>query len=185
MKITMILADWESLVLVMRNFKAESMTLTHVVHLQKVSELIEEKIGEFAKKKTDLVQKGQDLIAEGQRGFDELRAKYIGQPTHPDVIAYTNGINQRIQTEINDKIRELEMEQREVEIPDNWFESLQNAYVRQAYFGEGGYLDNHLGRAAFVRTLQALQIPIETVEALDKERVTHEQFDPNEELKKD
>ena len=170
MEIKMIAADWESLIVLFRAFKADDMTLSQVVHLENVNELIQSQLKDYLKEKGELLAKAQIMIDAAKITMDKLRAKYIGQPDHPEILQFTNGFNAELDKDVNGRLEKLQMAEKDIEIQDNWIESLQKIYVRQAFFGDGGYHNNHLGRAAYVRTLKALGIPTEAVEEIDKER---------------
>jgi len=170
MQIKMKNMDWESLMVVTQSFKAKEMLISHVVYLEKMGDLIVDKLGKYLKEKTFLLDSGKEMVKKAQAKMQKLFEAHPDQQNHPEVVAYADEINEKLRLEINDKIAILDNEETELDIPDNWYQSLRLNYIKQVSFGDNGYLDNHLGRAAFVRTLKALEIPVEEVEIMDKEK---------------
>lgn len=169
MKVKMICADWESVLVLARSFKADKMTLSQVVHVEKASDFIREVLKDYLDRKGKLIEQAASIVKTAQERLAKIQVQHIGEPNHPELTKFSEETNALLDKEINSKIAEVETKEMEMDLQDNWFESLQNSFTRQAYFGEGGYKDNHFGRAAYVRTLKGLNIPVEEVEKMEAE----------------
>jgi hypothetical protein len=97
------------------------------------------------------------MSVSGQAKID-ARIKLLQNPNHPEVLSLVQELTEEIDKEVGTKIINLEMEKASIGIDNEWFETLQDAFLKYARFGEGGYMDNKAGRAAFVRTVKALEI---------------------------
>lgn len=165
MKIKMNNGDWESLVIVADNFKAEKMTLGDVVRLQKIQDFIKQQLANFLVKKSEIVIKGQAFVDQAHKQLEEIKARHPFEPNHQEIVDFSNEANHRLETDVNAELRNIEGEMVEIDLPEDWYETIKRLFAKQAFFGVNGYNDNPLGHAAFTRTIEALKISLEELES--------------------
>lgn len=161
MKIKMNNGDWESLVIVSDSFKADKMTLGDVVVLQKIQNHIRQSLANFLVQKSQIVIKGQALVDSSQKELLKLQEKYPKDPNNKEIIDFVKKSNDRLDNEINGALKDIEGENVEIEMPDDWYDRLRRLFAQQAFFGVNGYNDNPFGHAAFTRTVEALGISLD------------------------
>lgn len=167
-KILLSNSDWDALCIVLNGFRGSNLSLAEVVHLQKVTDLVQRTLSKYLDERAKLVAKGNKILNESQPKLAQLRDLHKDNIEHQEIVDYVASVNNRLLSEANVPIENLNESETEIEIPENWFESLRKAYARNVTFGENSYSDNALGRAAFVRTADALGVDESELESMSK-----------------
>lgn len=174
MKIKLSKMDWESLASVASNISALKLTLAEILQVEDIVLAIRDALGQYFEEREKLLVKGQKFLDGYNQKLTELYKQYGKDSNHPAIGAFAEDGRRRLDEDVNIPLEALGKAELEVELEDKLFGSFKVIFARNAFFGEKGYNDNELGKAAFARTVKGLGITPEELGPQDGDKPTNE-----------